>query len=252
MPFETLRPDYDRDGFVVVRRFLPPADLAELTRELDRYVRDVVPTLPESAAFFLDRTRPETLKQLQHMTGDPYFAAYADHPRWHELARALVGEAVTCLGPEWFNKPPASASPTPPHQDNYYFNLAPPNVVTVWLALDPVDEGNGCLRYVAGSHRRGVRPHARSNVLGFSQGIADYADADRAAEVAVHLQPGDAVAHHGNTIHRADANHSARHRRGFAMVFKGASCRRDEGAFARYQAVLREQHTALGLTRTAT
>ena len=30
------------------------------------------------------------------------------------------------------------------------------DVLTIWLALDPVDEQNGCLRYVAGSHRRGI------------------------------------------------------------------------------------------------
>lgn len=248
MTFDELKPAYDRDGFVVVRNFLGAAELAELARELDRYVRDVVPTLPDTAAFYLDRTRPETLKQLQHMTGDPYFARYADHPRWHELARSLVGEGVTCLEPEWFNKPPASDSPTPPHQDNYYFNLAPPNVVTVWLALDPVDDANGCLRYVAGSHRGGVRPHGRSNILGFSQGITDYGDTDRLAEMAIHLRPGDAVAHHGNTIHRADPNRSPdRHRRAFAMVFRGLSCRRDEEAFARYQAAVEAQHAALGL-----
>ena len=248
MTFDELKPAYDRDGFVVVRGFLPPADLAELNRELDRYIRDVVPTLPDTAAFYLDRARPETLKQMQHMTGDPYFAAYAAHPRWLALARSLVGEDVTCLGPEWFNKPPASASPTPPHQDNYYFNLTPPNVATVWLALDPVDDENGCLRYVAGSHRHGVRPHGRSEILGFSQGITDYGDADRAGEVAIHLEPGDAVAHHGNTIHRAEANRSPiRHRRAFAMVFRGVSCRRDEDAFARYQAAMKAQHAALGL-----
>jgi phytanoyl-CoA hydroxylase len=247
MTNDTLKADYDRDGFVVVRDFLPSADLAELARELDRYVRDVVPALPDSAAFYLDRTRPETLKQLQHMTGDPYFAAYAAHPRWLALARALVGEEVTGLGPEWFNKPPGSDSPTPPHQDNYYFNLTPPNVATVWLALDPVDDANGCLRYAAGSHRRGVRPHGRTPVLGFSQGITDYGDADRAAEVAVHLRPGDAVAHHGNMIHRAGPNRSVRHRRAFAMVFRGVSCRRDEEAFARYHAAALAQRAALGL-----
>jgi phytanoyl-CoA hydroxylase len=181
------------------------------------------------------------------MTSDAYFADYANHPRWHALARALVGEGVTCMGPEWFNKPPESDSPTPPHQDNYYFNLAPPNVATIWLALDPVDDANGCLRYVAGSHRRGVRPHGRSNVLGFSQGITDYGDADRADEVAIRLQPGDAVGHSGNTIHRAEPNRSARHRRAFAMVFRGESCRRDEEAFARYQAAVKAQHAALGL-----
>jgi phytanoyl-CoA hydroxylase len=248
MTFDALKPAYDRDGFVVACGFLPPDEFAELVRELDRYVRDVVPTLPDTAAFYLDRARPETLKQLQHMTGDPYFAAYASHPRWLALARALVGEDVTCLGPEWFDKPPASDSPTPPHQDNYYFNLVPPHVVTVWVALDPADDGNGCLRYVAGSHRRGVRPHGRSAVLGFSQGVTDYGPADRAAEVAAHLQPGDAVAHHGNTIHRADPNRSpGRHRRAFAMVFRGASCRRDEEAFARYQAAVKAQHAAHGL-----
>jgi phytanoyl-CoA hydroxylase len=247
MNFDQLKPDYDRDGFAVVRGFLPPADLAELTRELDRYIRAVVPTLPDTAAFFLDRSRPETLKQMQHMTGDAYFADYATHPRWLALARALVGEDVTSMGPEWFNKPPASGSPTPPHQDNYYFNLTPPNVVTVWLALDVVNEENGCLRYVAGSHLRGVRPHGRSEILGFSQGITDYAAGDREKEVAVHLQPGDAVAHHGNTIHCAGPNRSPRHRRAVAMVFRGASCRRDEEAYARYQAAVKAQHAALGL-----
>jgi phytanoyl-CoA hydroxylase len=248
MTFDELKPAYDRDGFAVVRGFLPPADLAELTRELDRYIRVVVPTLPDTAAFYLDRTRPETLKQMQHMTGDAYFARYADHPTWLALARSLVGEGVTSMGPEWFNKPPASGSPTPPHQDNYYFNLTPPNVVTVWLALDVVNDENGCLRYVAGSHLRGVRPHGRSEILGFSQGITDYAHADREREVAIHLQPGDAVAHHGNTIHRAEPNRSAtRHRRAFAIVFRGVSCHRDDEAFARYDAAVKAQHAALGL-----
>jgi phytanoyl-CoA hydroxylase len=248
MTFAELKPGYDRDGFAVVRGFLPPAELAELTRELDRYISDVVPTLPDSAAFHLDRTRPETLKQLQHMTGDAYFAAYAANPAWHALAQSLIGESVTCMGPEWFNKPPGSDSPTPPHQDNYYFCLKPPHVVTVWLSLDTVNDENGCLRYVAGSHLCGVRPHGRSSILGFSQGITDYGDSDRAAEVPIHLQPGDAVVHHGNTIHRAEPNRSrSRHRRAFAMVFRGASCRRDEEAFARYQAAVKAQHTAMGL-----
>ncbi|MCE9527171.1 MAG: phytanoyl-CoA dioxygenase family protein, partial [Planctomycetales bacterium] len=67
-------------------------------------------------------------------------------------------------------------------------------------------------------------------------------------EVRIHLQPGDVVAHHGNTIHRAEANTSAnRNRRAFAMVLKGVSCRRDEEAFSRYEAALKQQHQELGL-----
>jgi phytanoyl-CoA hydroxylase len=239
---------YDRDGFVVVRQLLSSDEFAELQRELDRYIREVVPTLPDSDAFFDDKSRPETLKQMQHMQNDPFFREYVNHPKWKSLAETLIGEPATCETPEWFNKPPETNHVTPPHQDNYYFCLAPPNVVTIWLALDNVDDENGCLRYVPGSHIPPIRSHNRSNVLGFSQGITDYGDSDRAAEVRVHLQPGDVTAHHGNTIHRADANRSTtRNRRAFAMVFKGESCRRDEAAYARYMAGLKEQHQQMGL-----
>lgn len=248
MTFENEKQFYDQHGFVIVRQLLGEADFAELRVNLDRYVRDIVPTLPDSDAFYQDRTRPETLKQMQRMGCDPYFRDYVRHPKWTALATALVGEPVASDQPEWFNKPPGTNHVTPPHQDNYYFCLAPSNVVTIWLALDTVDAENGCLRYVDGSHQRGFRTHAKSKILGFSQGITDYSHEDFTREVAILLQPGDAVAHHGMTIHRADANLSAtRHRRSFAMVFKGVSCQRDEEAYARYLAAARDQHQEFGL-----
>jgi phytanoyl-CoA hydroxylase len=242
--------DYDRDGFVVVREFLPKDDLHELTSHLDRYIRDVVPTLSDSPAFFHDRGDPESLKQLQHMEHDAYFDNYRQHPRWRELAALLLGEPANAQGPEWFNKPPGTEHPTPPHQDNYYFCLKPANVVTLWLALDSVDEQNGCIRYIPGSHRAAIRPHNATKVLGFSQGITDYTNQDEASAVPMFLQPGDLIAHHGETIHRADPNRSERQRRAFAMVFRGVSCQRDEEAYARYLSAMTHQHGVMGLDAT--
>ena len=131
----------------------------------------------DSDAFFVDKERPETLKQMQHMGCDPFFRDYVEHPVWKALADALNGEPSSAKAPEWFNKPAGTESPTPPHQDNYYFCLRPANVLTMWMALDPVDEENGCLRYIPGSHLEGIRPHGRSEILGFSQGILDYGPA---------------------------------------------------------------------------
>lgn len=248
MDYRQLKSEYDRLGFVVVRQFLPDTEFLELQSQLDRYLREVVPLLPDADAFYQDRSRPETLKQLQHMGCDPYFQQYRRHPRWQALAEALVGTPVEGQEPEWFNKPPGTEHPTPPHQDNFYFCLRPPDVVTLWLALDPIDEGNGCLRYVAGSHLRGIRPHQPTSVLGFSQGIADYGAEDAAREQAIALRPGDLLAHHGETIHRADPNRSPdRHRRAFALVFRGQNCRRDPEAYARYEQAMREQHRRMGL-----
>lgn len=248
MDYGSLKKDFDRDGFVTVRQLLSPEEFAELTRELDRYIRDVVPTLPDSDAFYVDKSRPSTLKQMQHMQVDPYFRDYTRHPKWLALAAALLGEPAQAEFPEWFDKPPGEEAPTPPHQDNYYFCLKPPSVLTMWMALDRVNTENGCIRYVRGSHRKGIRPHGRSSILGFSQGIQDYGDADRELEFYTDLEPGDVIVHHGNMIHLASPNKSKdRHRRAFAMVIKGASAQRDEEAFARYQADVKKQHSQMGL-----
>jgi len=246
--YTSYKPDFDRDGFVVVRQFLPAGELAELTENLDRYINEIVPTLPDKDAFYHDRERPETLKQLQHMGCDDYFNHYRNNPRWTALAEALLDESVNVQEPEWFNKPPGVEHLTPPHQDNYYFCLKPPNVLTIWLALDPVDEGNGCLRYVKGSYHDGIRPHGASRVLGFSQGITDFGPSDQDRELVVCAQPGDALVHHGETIHRADANQSTdRNRRAFAMVIRGKSCRRDEVAYQSYEQSLKQQHQEMRL-----
>ena len=180
---------------------------------------------------------------------DPFFDGYRSRRRWVELAEGLVGEPVEGHQPEWFNKPPATLHLTPPHQDSYYFCLRPPHVVTLWLALDFVDEINGCLRYLPGSHRQGIRPHGPTEVLGFSQGIQDWGPEDEAREVAIRLEPGDLVAHHCEMVHRADPNHSSdRHRRAFAMVYEGVSCQQDQEAYGQYRNALQRQHSSMGLT----
>jgi phytanoyl-CoA hydroxylase len=247
-PVSSRQADFQTQGYVVVRQFLPPADFAELQRELQRYITQVVPQLPEGDAFYHDRARPETLKQMSRIENDPFFAQFIQHPAWQNLASELLGEPATCQGTEWFNKPPATDHPTPPHQDNYYFCLQPPQVLTMWLALDPVDAENGCLRYIPGSHHEGLRPHGRTKTLGFSQGISNYTDADRAREVQILAQPNDLLVHHGNMIHRADPNTSpTRHRRSFALVFRGASARRDDVAFRKYLDSSTAQQEALGV-----
>jgi len=142
---------------------------------------------------------------------------------------------------QWFNKPAAVGGPTPAHQDGFYFMLEPNIAITLWLALDHIDEGNGCVRYVRGTHLDGMRPHQRSNVTGFSQGITDYGDADTAREEPIHAKPGDLFAHHSMTMHRADPNPSTRRRAALGFVFFAATAKEDAERAEAYRQTLYEQ-----------
>ena len=40
MSFAPHKPAYDRDGFVIVREFLPTDQFADLSANVDRYIRE--------------------------------------------------------------------------------------------------------------------------------------------------------------------------------------------------------------------
>jgi phytanoyl-CoA hydroxylase len=242
---------YDADGFVVVTGLFTSTEVAQLRGEVERYVREVVPNLPDDAAFYDDRARPETLRKLQSLhRHDAFFAGFAHHPRVAPLVEALMGDACGQMAIEWFDKLPFDQDATPPHQDGFYWCRRPNIACGLWIALDPVDRDNACLWYARGSHRGGVLPHAPSGVLGFSQGVIGF-DRDRADAVPIEIAPGDAVIHHPATVHWTLPNRTARRRRALSIFAFGASTERDDDAFARYKASLADQLARRGIVATS-
>jgi len=244
--FETYKKNFDQDGFVFIRNFLLPQELAELEQNLNRYIAEVVPGLPPTDAFYETEGGPATLKQMQFMQkNDDFFKEFHLRRRFSDLAETLLGMPIVSQGMEYFNKPAGVGQQTPPHQDGYYFNLIPSQALTLWFALDEVNEENGCVRYIPGSHKKGMRPHNLSSILGFSQGIADWTKQDEVTEVKGLAHPGDLLAHHCDTIHRADANSSLRSRRAVALVYHAAQAVPDLEAKARYLEASRKQRATL-------
>ena len=230
---------FGEDGFVHLEGFFAPAQVAEVLANVERYIREVVPVAPDTDVFYEDKERPETLKQLIRVhLHDDFFRCLLEEGAFPETAAQLLGEPARPVNQQVFIKPPGGASrATPPHQDGFYFHLEPCIATTLWLALDDVDAENGCLRYVRGSHRRGVRPHQRTGTLGFSQGVSDFGTAhDVANEVACSVHAGDLIAHHALTIHRADENRApGRPRRALGLVYYGSSARERTQEFEAYQ-----------------
>jgi len=226
-----IRQSFERDGFAVVRGFFDPGETLALRAGVDRYLSEAVPVLPPGKAFFEDKSDPRTLMRCECMEDyDSYFAALKAHPRVLALGRALLRDELAPQRVAMFGKPPRIGKATPPHQDGFYHKLEPNESVTFWIPVDAVDAGNGCLRYLPGSHRKGLRHHEQSEVFGFSLGIPDFGEADRAAEVEVCLEPGDFVVHHGLTVHRTDPNPSDRTRHAVGLVYFAARARVDTEA----------------------
>ena len=243
----TRKANFEEDGFVAVSGFCDTEELQGIESALARFIDVLIPNLPPEEVFYEDKGNPSTLKQIQRMhEHDDFFRSFMDSgPK--RLAEELLDEPVVGKNLQYFNKPPGIGQATPAHQDGYYFMLEPCRAVTMWMALDRVDEENGCVRYLRGSHLDGMRPHGRTQTLGFSQGIVNFGKNETREEVPCPANPGDLLAHHALTIHRADANLSpTRSRRALGFIFYGESAREDKIGHGTYQKNLVSEMSAAG------
>ena len=231
---------FERDGFIHVREFLSPAKLTEVRQRIEDYKREIAPTLESHRVLYDVEGNNCTIKHMVDVDkADPYFATFLND-QTRKLASAMLGENALPQNLEYFDKGPGVGKPTPAHQDGFYFCLRPNHAVTLWIALDDCDEGNGCMSYVPGSHKQGILEHQASGVVGFSQGL-NYAPSPGERLFTARGSAGDCFAHHSMTIHLAGANNSDRHRRSLGCVYYGESCERDEDAWTRYRANLELQ-----------
>ncbi|MCC7264445.1 MAG: phytanoyl-CoA dioxygenase family protein [Candidatus Latescibacteria bacterium] len=149
-------------------------------------------------------------------TKHPAFCAFSLDPRLTGLVAGLLGQPALLATDQIFMKPPRFGSAKPYHQDNFYFRLTPPDqALTAWIALDDVDEQNGCLRYIAGSHRGPILPHTPVPGEPYNL-VPDPALIDLHLEVLAPVGKGGVIFHHSQVLHTSHRNESNRWRRGYA------------------------------------
>jgi len=225
-----LLTSFRRDGYVSLPGFLNAEAVADLQRHVARFISDIAPSMPSEHVFYEARSDVQTLKQLQQMFAyDKHFHSLMFASRFEHLATELLQHEVIGVNMQYFNKPPNIGQPTPAHQDGYYFMLEPNEAVTMWLALEDIDEETGCVRYVKGSHRDGLRPHGQTETLGFSQGLLDFGKQDEEREIAFPARAGDLLVHHALTIHRADGNSSqTRTRQALGFIYYSTAAKESD------------------------
>ncbi|WP_437223024.1 phytanoyl-CoA dioxygenase family protein [Planctomicrobium sp. SH661] len=228
--------DYRRDGVIHYRSLLSPDELSEVREAIRRYQIDVVPNL--SAADFTLEPDRMTVRNLWRMEkNDPFFLEFAAREKILNIVSPLVNGEPVLVGVETFNKPAQVGSAVPPHQDNAYFCQSPPDVLTVWIAIDPATAENGAVEYLLGSHHE-VFPHTPSGVKGNSIGLADPSVNERFESFLGTVEPGDALIHHSQTVHFSQPNRSDQSRLCLILVYRGSHTRTDPQLQDRYHRAL--------------
>lgn len=202
---EALVDDYERDGYAFVRQMFTADDLAPLIDALDEG--------GASPGGFTVRDSTGERQELSLWTrlGTDFIGVIPRLEPLVQIVEAVIGEATYHWHSKLSWKRPGTNSRWDWHQDYGFWadeGVERPAMCTVAIALGPVDEANGCLRLVRGSHHLG-----RIDVTDVGESMASDPLAVDAALASLpvdlcELDCGDVVIFHSNTLHGSGPNNS--------------------------------------------
>lgn len=132
-------------------------------------------------------------------------------------AQALLGDDMELDFDMLINKAPHTNMETPWHQDAaYWIQLPDKRSVSIWIALDPVYEENGCMWFMPKTDDTNVEPHqALPNGGALYCEVTDLQHAE-----SIPLSPGGCTFHDGFTLHFSKGNSTQSQRRALILNFR--------------------------------
>lgn len=210
----SLRPQWERDGFVIVRRLFDPAEIAAAAADADR--------VREEHRKLIDVKNIRCRWQDNVFTGECQFDAFdpvidlspacnklAYDDRLFALLADLYGGPACLFKDKLIYKLPG-AKGYGLHQDWIAWgdDRFPRSFLSVLVPLDPADEDNGCTLVYPGLHHNGPLTPEDGSYRELPAGTVDETTA-----VPLVLEPGDVAVFGGFTPHRSNPNLSDRPRR---------------------------------------
>ena len=217
---------YDQDGVICLRNAIAPEAIAMLASGIDSC---------------LDRPGPKGRNfngtdVKGRFAGDVFMWTFDEAMRQFLLesplaeiaAKFMRSKTAVHMLDQMFVKEPHTAAPSPWHQDQTYMYADGEDLISIWVAVDPVTKESGAVEWLKGSHRSGVLYQATGfdpNITYETDEYAPLPDIEATRSdcdiVAYETEPGDIVVNHLRTLHAAPGNATDCRRRAVAYRFTG-------------------------------
>ena len=215
---------YHDNGYLLVEDAVTPEQLAALRRITHEFIERSRDVTESDEVFDLDeghsRAQPRLTRiKLPHKQ-HPVYDETLKSERITGVLRDLLGPAVALQTSKLNTKAPGGGAAVEWHQDWAFYPHTHDGLLALGLMLEDVDEANGPLMVVPGSHKGPILSHHAGDVF---CGAVDPDDPLFEKERAVTLtgKAGDMTVHHVRTLHGSAPNRSDRPR--FILFYECAA-----------------------------
>ena len=233
---------YKENGFARLAGFMDEKEIINLENSLNDLTQLFESNIKKYKSRFCNFTSNGKVNTLHSLEKYKFVEKILNSEKFIKLAKNFLSEEPKQFGSEYFAKPAHTGIAVPPHQDNYYWCLNNPNIITIWIAISKVTIENGAIYYYKGSQKKGIIPHIGSNTPGSSQYIPDIVNHfDNKLKTFVELNRGDVLIHNSLVVHGSGPNKSVFPRKGFTIRYSSNDQSVNKEMQAKYEQSLKEQ-----------
>lgn len=206
---------YQEQGYLVVPDVLSEAELQQIQAELSQLVSRACEVTENDEVYDLENSHSPTSPKIRRIKSPdavmPSVAALLRHPVLLEMLTQLLRPSVRFQVSKLNMKSAHDGSAVEWHQDWAFHPHTNDDLLTVGVMLDDVDETNGPLCVLPGSHRGAIHDH---HANGYFSGAIDPVKNPIDFSTAVPLvgTAGSMTFHHVRAVHGSAPNRSARQR----------------------------------------
>ncbi|MFV1981823.1 MAG: phytanoyl-CoA dioxygenase family protein, partial [Rhodothermia bacterium] len=233
-PVSDEKVDFFREhGYVRFDGVLDPEELDAIQDALgyaldhrDGFVRDLAATDGENGENGEggeggENGNDKILQMVNLWENFPAIKTYSMNGRLAGMARRLTGSpTVRLFHDQALVKEPGPSAASPWHQDQPYWPVKEPGMISCWMALDDVTIEKGCMQFIAGSHKWGE--FAPMSFTGDGPKLEDILSDEQKAvwnPIPIELKAGDCTWHHGWTWHFTNPNSTNEIRRAMVTIY---------------------------------
>ena len=228
---------FKEEGYLRLGRTLDEAELSQLQSRIDEIMMGTAPVDYDRMLMQLDsipgvsdQPGPQTqghklptlsYRKIQDLEYDPCFLSFMQKPLFrHICERAYgLGKRVASYRAMFMNKPAHEGTVLTWHQDRWT-SLDRDPLITVWTALDPATEANGCVWIVPGRHRVLINPSHGSGSLTAEQAERLVSETE---PMPLEVAAGESVLLHNHLPHSSGVNRTDIARRAFSACYMDAA-----------------------------
>ena len=132
---------YDTHGWIKVEDLIQPEVVSLVVENIEKFYQKNK-NLFQAREVNFSGDKINSIHCLHKYENDFFQKIQADS-KIQEIVKTLLNDESEWRGSEAFLKPAEKGLASPMHQDDFYWCVAGHNALTVWIALDNVDQLNG-------------------------------------------------------------------------------------------------------------